>query len=275
MQQGASMRKSEVVLRGGVELGPAEIGLLAEVGRPNVRVIGNVEVAILSTGNELVPHDQMPAAVQIRNSNGPMLEAFVRRAGATPINLGIARDDGDDLRRLITAGLQHDVFVLSGGVSMGVLDLVPAVLAELRVEQVFHKVRIKPGKPLLFGVWNGTNQTPSRCLVFGLPGNPVSSFVSFELFVKPAIARIAGRPWTPPHPTRPAKLSTAFQHRGDRPTYHPAVLTHSPEGLLVEPTAWKGSADLRGFVGANALIAFPAGDRSFAAGESVEILPLS
>jgi molybdopterin biosynthesis enzyme len=110
--------------------------------------------------------------------------------------------------------------------------------------------------------------------VFGLPGNPVSSFVSFELFVKPAIARIAGRPWTPPHPTRPAKLSTAFQHRGDRPTYHPAVLTHSPEGLLVEPTAWKGSADLRGFVGANSLIVFAAGDRAYSAGESVETLPL-
>jgi molybdopterin molybdotransferase len=169
--------------------------------------------------------------------------------------------------------LQHDVILLSGGVSAGVLDLVPEVLAELGVERVFHKVAIKPGKPIWFGVWKN-EASKGRTLVFGLPGNPLSSFVGFELFVKPAIARLAGRPWYPPHPTQPAKLSTAFQTRGDRATYHPAITTHSADGLIVEPTVWKGSADLRGFVGANALIAFPPGKQSFAAGETVECLPL-
>ncbi len=273
MRKAASLRKGEVVLRAGAELGPAEIGLLAEVGRANVSVVGPVRVAALATGNELVPHNQTPSVGQIRNSNGPMLTAAVRRVGATPVDLGIARDNASDLRALITEGLKHDVLVLSGGVSAGVLDLVPAVLAELRVEQVFHKIRLKPGKPLWFGVWNDMG-SENRCLVFGLPGNPVSSFVCFELFVKPAIARLAGRPWTPPHPTRSAKLSTAFQQRGDRATYHPAVLTSSGDGLLVEPIAWKGSADLRGFMGANALAVFPPGERSYAIGETVEVLPL-
>lgn len=282
MCQGASLRRGEVVLREGTEIGPAEIGLLAEVGRSKVQTIGPAKVAILATGNELVPHEQVPTASHIRNSNGPMLVAAARQAGAAAADLGIARDDIEDLRRLISAGLQHDVLVLSGGVSAGVLDLVPAVLTELRVEQVFHKVRVKPGKPLWFGVWNATDQTtdtscqsPSQCLVFGLPGNPVSSFVCFELFVKPAIARLTGRPWTPPHPTRQAKLSTAFQQRGDRQAYHPAIVTTSAEGLIVEPTDWKGSADLRGFSGANALVVFPAGDREFVAGETVEFLPLA
>ncbi|MCC7084934.1 MAG: molybdopterin molybdotransferase MoeA [Pirellulales bacterium] len=325
MRRAASLHKGEIVLRTGAEIGLAEIGLLAEVGRSRVQVVGQVQVAILATGNELVPHDQTPTAGHIRNSNGPMLAAAVRRTGAMPVDLGIARDRLDDLRQTIAAGLKHDVLVLSGGVSAGVLDLVPAVLAELRVRQVFHKVRLKPGKPLWFGVVNGEStgqgsgfrvqdssgtrkahggmdevviestgrQPPSvsgtspvhssgpilhtsgnRCLVFGLPGNPVSSFVCFELFVKPAIARLAGRPWTPPHPTRLARLSTAFQQHGERTTYHPAMLSRSPEGWLVEPTTWKGSSDLRGFVGANSLAVFPPGDREFAIGETIEALPL-
>lgn len=273
MRQGISLRRGEVVLRIGAEVGPAEIGLLAEVGSVGVTAIGPARVAILATGNELAPPDRTPAAGQIRNSNGPMLAACTRRAGATPVDLGIGRDDPAELRRLISEGLKHDLLVLSGGVSAGVLDLIPGVLAELGVKQVFHKVRLKPGKPIWFGTY-ANPATKCQSMVFGLPGNPVSSFVCFELFVKPAIARLSGRPWTPPHPTQPALLSTGFQHRGDRPTYHPAVTTHSPDGLIVEPTAWKGSADLRGFAGANALIAFPAGDRTFTAGEIVETLPL-
>ncbi len=181
MLQGTSLRAGEVILSAGRTIRPLEIGLLAEVGRHQVQVSLVPSVAILSTGNELVDVDQSPQAGQIRNSNGPLLNALVQRAGAKPVPLGIGRDDLDDLRQLVAQGLQEDVLVLSGGVSAGVLDLVPQVLQELGVEQVFHKVDLKPGKPLWFGV-NADTQT----LVFGLPGNPVSSLVCCELFVRPA-----------------------------------------------------------------------------------------
>jgi molybdopterin molybdotransferase len=272
--RGQSLRQGETVLRRGVELGSAEIGLLAEVGRSRVQAIGPVRVGILSTGNELVAAGEKPAAGQIRNSNGPLLVAACRRAGAVPIDLGIARDETDELHRSMSAGLENDVLVISGGVSAGVLDLVPRALADLGVRQVFHKIRLKPGKPLWFGVANSALPTAHCALVFGLPGNPVSSLVCFELFVKAAIARIAGRHWEAPHATQSAKLTREFQHRGDRPTYHPARLVSSLDERLVEPLGWKGSADIRGFVGANALVVFPSGERQYKPGDVVEVLML-
>ena len=147
-------------------------------------------LAILPTGNELVAVGENPAAGQIRNSNGPMLVAAGTRAGADAIELGVARDTRDELTQRIQQGLAADVFVLSGGVSAGKFDLVPQVLAELGVEQVFHKIALRPGKPLWFGVKKDGERS---VLVFGLPGNPVSSLVCFELFVRPAIAALAGR----------------------------------------------------------------------------------
>ncbi len=269
---GKSLRRGDVVLQRGALIGPAEIGLLAEVGRARMQAIGPVTVALLSTGNELVPADKMPSAGQIRNSNGPLLTASVQKAGAMPIDLGIARDEVADLRRAISQGLESEVLLISGGVSAGVLDLVPKVLMELGVEQVFHKVNLKPGKPLWFGVQRTKDNGQRTTLVFGLPGNPISSLVCFELFVKPAIAKIADRSVDSVHRLQAGKLACEFVHRGDRPTYHPAVWHRSADGATVEPIRWQGSADLRGFVGANALIAFPAGDRSYQAGETVDVL---
>ncbi|HEY2881952.1 MAG TPA: gephyrin-like molybdotransferase Glp [Pirellulales bacterium] len=278
MRRGTSMRTGETVLRRGIELGPAEIGLLAEVGRTKIQVVPPPNVAILATGNELVSADKQPARGQIRNSNGPLLVAAAHRAGGTSIDLGIARDDAAALRQAIGTGLNSDILVLSGGVSAGVLDLVPSVLAELGVQEVFHKIRMKPGKPLWFGVHSPfplPHSPLQSTLVFGLPGNPVSSLVCFELFVKPAIGRLSGRKFEPPHPTRPAVLSNEFQHRGDRPTYHPSILTEEHGGKFsVASTPWRGSADLRGFAGANALIVFPAGERRYQAGESIDVIVL-
>ncbi|HVC99252.1 MAG TPA: gephyrin-like molybdotransferase Glp [Pirellulales bacterium] len=268
LRRGASFRRGEVVVRAGATLRAIEIGLLCEVGRVAVRVVPRPTVAILSTGNELVPPCEVPGPGKIRNSNGPMLAAAVARAGGRPVDLGVGRDDRDELRRSIATGLAADVLVLSGGVSAGVLDLVPGVLAGLEVEQVFHKVRLKPGKPLWFGVLVSGGASK---LVFGLPGNPVSSFVSFELFVRPALAQLAGRGFNG-LATCHAGLTQPFIHRGERPTYHPAVLRQSAAGATVEPLAWQGSADLRGLAAANALVQFPAGDRAFVAGEAVEVL---
>jgi molybdopterin molybdotransferase len=272
--RGVSLRAGETVLRAGDRLRPGEIGLLAETGHARVRIVPRPTVAIVSTGNELVPVEHKPGPGQIRNSNGPMLVAAAVAAGATPRNLGTARDEPDVLRRVISAGLECDVLVLSGGVSAGVLDLVPGTLKELGVEQVFHKVQLKPGKPLWFGTLEASSGTK---LVFGLPGNPVSSFVCFELFVRPAIARLAGRQFEK-HSLLKARLAQAYQHRGDRPTFRPARWRDAGSGEGGEPSIellpWQGSGDLRGLVAANALAYFPPGDRQIPAGEEIGVLRL-
>jgi molybdopterin molybdotransferase len=178
------------------------------------------------------------------------------------------------LAELIERGLGADVLVISGGVSAGTLDLVPGVLAQLGAEQVFHKVRVKPGKPLWFGVWHaGDARSGGSTLVFGLPGNPVSSLVCCQLFVAPAIAKMSGRGESPAARTR-AALAVEFTHRGDRPLYHPARLRSDADPAIVQPLAWAGSADLHTLSEANALAIFPAGDRHYAAGETVECQPI-
>ncbi len=270
MRRGVALRKGDVVLHSGAKLNPAAIGLLAEVGRVQVRTIGQILVGILSTGNELVPASETPGPSQIRNSNGPLLAAACRREDVVPVDLGIARDDANLLRQRIAAGLEYDILLISGGVSAGVLDLVPGILAELGVRQVFHKINLKPGKPLWFGVHERNSR---HTLVFALPGNPVSSLVCFILFVKPAIVRMLQTDFAITDMKLKARLTRDFTHRGDRPTYHPARLGED-RGPTVDLIAWQGSADLRGLAIANALAIFPAGDRSYQAGEMIEVLLL-
>ncbi|MEX0676037.1 MAG: gephyrin-like molybdotransferase Glp [Pirellulales bacterium] len=270
MRRAASMARGDRVLSVGHELRAIEIGMLAEVGRAHVRAVPRPTLAVLATGNELVPVSVVPEAGQIRNSNGPMLAAAARSAGAIGIDLGIARDEPQELTKTIAYGLTFDVLVVSGGVSAGVLDLVPGVLESLGVRQVFHKVSIKPGKPLWFGVLAG--ESDDR-LVFGLPGNPVSSLVGFELFVRPAIARLAGRATGALEETS-AKLAVEHAHRGNRPTYHPARLAIVDGQPTVEPVGWQGSGDLTALACANALACFPAGDRTYPAGETIRVLRL-
>lgn len=287
---GASMRAGDVVLRTGAIVRPVEIAILAEVGRSWVTIVPRPRLAILPTGNELVAIDEQPGDGQIRNSNGPMLVAAGHRAGAVAFELGIARDNREDLTRLMQRGLAADVFVLSGGVSAGKFDLVPEVLAELGVEQVFHKVALRPGKPLWFGIKTDGER---RVFVFGLPGNPVSSLVCFELFVRPAIAALAGRGFTQSAAVR-ANLSHAYDHVGGRAAYLPARLTvvsqDAPNGapvpwnasvptphgssLTVEILPWHGSADVATLGRANGLARLPAEPRQFEPGSSLEILLL-
>ena len=270
MRRGASIERGDVVLSAGVVIRAIEIGLLAEVGREQVEAISRPRVAVVATGDELTPLGETPSPGCIRNSNGPMLTAAVRSAGAEDIDLGIGRDRREDLTRAITQGLQSDVVLLSGGVSAGVADLVPSVLVDLGVEQLFHKVRLKPGKPLWFGVRRGE---PTDTLVFGLPGNPVSSLVCFELFVRPALASMSGR--APGDATfRAAELASEFVHRGDRPTYHPTRLSVVDDRLIATPLTWRGSADLATMAAADALIRFAPGERTYQEGEEVEVMPL-
>jgi molybdopterin molybdotransferase len=268
LPQGREMRAGELVVPTGTVLGPSALGLLAAVGRTTARVQARPRVAILSTGDEVVEADQRPGPGQIRNSNGPMLQALVERAGASPRYLGIARDDRSVLTRLVRQGLDEgDVLVLSGGVSAGKFDFVPEVLRDAGVEAHLHKVRMKPGKPIFFG-------TRGDRLVFGLPGNPLSSFVGFELFVRPALRKLGGH--AAPGPTFvPVPLASELTTENDRPTYAPARLEFTPGGLAVRPAAWFGSADLRAFLTADALLQLPAGQVNYAARTPVPALLLA
>jgi molybdopterin molybdotransferase len=266
VRRGTSLSRGQTVLQPGKLLRPIELGLLAEVGRTTVQTIPRPSVAVLTTGNELVDPSIAPGPGQIRNSNSSLLGGLVQAAGASANELGIARDEVAELESAIRAGLSHDVLVLSGGVSAGVLDLVPSVLAKLGVAEVFHKVNLKPGKPLWFGQkQSGGHNT----LVFGLPGNPVSSLVCFELFVRPAIQKLRGLNSSGLRRAT-AKLTSDHQQRGDRPTYWPSSIN----GETVTPLSWKGSGDLRSLTDANCLAHFPAGEKTFHAGEEINVLML-
>ncbi|MHB1425236.1 MAG: molybdopterin molybdotransferase MoeA [Gemmataceae bacterium] len=272
LPRGAEMQRGDKVLPAGTVLRPQEFGVLATVGRTTIAVHPAPRVAILSTGDELVEPDQRPEGGQIRNSNGAMLVALVCRAGGVPRYLGIARDERACLRPMVCDGLKAHMLLLSGGVSAGKLDLVPSVLREAGVAAHFHRVEMKPGKPVFFG----TAARPGGgepTLVFGLPGNPVSVLVCFELFVRPTLRRLRGHANPGPHFVS-AILSEDFTYRTDRPTYHPAHLDLGEEGWRVRPVPWIGSADLRALTQANGLVLFPAGEQRYRAGQSFEALSL-
>jgi len=259
--RGAEMRAGDTALAAGARLNAAAIGLLTSIGMAQVSVSPRPRVAILATGDELVPVHAAPGPGQIRNSNGPMLAAQATSIAAVA-DLGIVRDSEDAMNAAIGSALAtSDVVLLAGGVSAGKFDLVPGVLAQLGVTAHFHKVRMKPGKPLLFGTKDGV-------LVFGLPGNPVSAWVCFELFVRPALRKLAGEASIGP-PRRRLALAEAIAEANDRPTYRPARLE---AGLRVRPLPWAGAPDLRGIAPADALIALPAGESRLDPGMEVEVI---
>jgi molybdopterin molybdotransferase len=275
LARGREMQAGETVVIRGSRLTPARIGLLASVGRAEVSAIPRPSVAVLPTGDELVAIDRVPGPGQIRNSNSVMLQVCAAEAGAIAESLAVAPDEPDLLRERLEQGLSRDMLLITGGVSAGHLDLVPASLESLGVTRIFHKIRLKPGKPLWFGVGPARGDRPGT-LVFGLPGNPVSSLVCFLLFVKPAIARRAGLP-LPPSQVVDARLGRSFTQRGDRPTYFPARLAQeSADGrssFVIETLDWAGSADLRSVAESDGFAIFPAGDREFREGEIVRFLP--
>ena len=269
VRRAASTKQGDLVVSAGSELRPQELGALAEFGHSSVLARRRPRVAVLATGDELVPIEQTPGPGQIRNSNETMLVAQIRRANGEPVPLGIARDERSHLRERIERGLQADVLVLSGGVSMGEKDLVPSELSAAGVRQVFHKVNVKPGKPVWFGV---CDISPNRhTLVFGLPGNPVSSMVCFELFVRPALRRLMGvAPAESSVVT--ARLTAPHTTKGDRPTYQPAQLEWRSDGPIVTAVPWVGSSDLRATVAANSMALFAIGDHTYEAGSAIEVI---
>ena len=261
---GEDLRKGETAVERGALIGPAEIGMLAAAGLARVPATRRPRLAVIATGDEIVEPGQPKRRGQIRNSNGPALTAMAAAAGAEASYLGIARDKSASLGARLARAKGADILVLSGGVSVGDYDLVKAGLEEAGVRPVFWRVRIKPGKPVFFGV-------RGRQLVFGLPGNPTSSMVTFHLFVRPALDRLLGRAATGPVSAK-AYLDAAIALKPGRTQFLRGLLTGRGPALMVVPYEDQRSGVLRSMVRGRVLIVVPADVARIEAGGEVEIL---
>ena len=262
--RGEDIRLGERVLAPGETLGPAALGVLAALGRALVQVYQRPRVAILSTGDELVDLDRQPGPGQIPNSNTYTLSAQVREAGGIPLSLGIARDTREDLEERFRWGLAADMVVSSAGVSVGDRDLVREVMDKLGAQLDFWKVSMRPGKPITFGRLEGRP-------FFGLPGNPVSSMVTFELFVRPALRRMSGHARLL-RPRARARALARLENPGPRRGYVRVRLSEGVEGeLCARPTGEQGSGILRSMLLADGL-AILGPDTRVAPGESIDVI---
>ncbi len=262
---GAEARAGRAVLARGARLSYAEFAIAAQVGKTRLPVSRCPRVAILSTGDEVVGVNDAPGPFQIRNSNSVSLAAQVNLAGGQPILLGNARDAVGDLRTRILQGLESDMLVLSGGVSVGTYDLVEPVLHELGTEFFFDSVAIRPGKPTVFG-W--CREKP----IFGLPGNPVSTMVTFELFVVPAIEIISGA--NPrPLPFFRAKLAHSVSEKAPLAHFLPALVGWPAGEPQVARIGWEGSGDIGAVARGNCFLVVRGDRQQMDAGEWADVLP--
>lgn len=263
--RGTEARQGALLIAPKTRLGYAEMALAAQAGATRLEVFAAPRLAILSTGDEVVDARSAPGPLQIRNSNGISIEILARTAGAETVQLGNAPDEKVALRALIERGLEHDILVLSGGVSMGKYDLVEQVLADLGAEFHFTGVEIRPGRPAVFA-------TCRNKLVFGLPGNPVSTMVTFELFVLPAIDVVnGGEPR--PLPVFRAKLATPVREKGPITHFLPARIEWEGREARVTQLPWQGSGDIVALALANGFLIVGPERPEIAPGEWVDVLP--
>jgi molybdopterin molybdotransferase len=265
---GSEGRNNSVMVPRGTRINHATVAIAAAIGRPEVAAYRRPRVAILATGDEVVDINLRPGANQIRNSNSYSLAAQVYAAGGDPVLLPVARDDAGDLAPLLRKGLESDLLLVAGGVSMGKYDLVEPVLASFDARIFFTGVRIQPGKPVVFGdAKSGEKNTP----FFGLPGNPVSTMVTFQLFARPLLDALAGSK-PQPLPFAQATLESAFTTRAGLTRFLPAQLGGTHLRPQVELTRWQGSGDLMAVSRSNCYIVVPPDREQFAAGEAIAIL---
>ncbi len=261
-RRGCEAAAGEVVLRAGARLDYSGVAALAAFGRESVRVFRKPVAAIVATGDEIVEAGRTPEEFQIRNSNSYSLAAQAARAGGAPLVLPVARDNGEDARRIVERGLSADLLLLSGGVSAGKYDIVERTLAGLGAEFYFDRVLIQPGQPLVFGRARGK-------FFFGLPGNPASTMVTFELFARAALELLGGQEETVLHMPY-ARLTGAFRHRAGIARFLPARL--GAGGAEVTPLTWSGSGDIPALTRANAYLAAEAGRAEYAGGDLIRVL---
>lgn len=261
---GSEARAGQEMLPRGTCMGFSQIAVAAAVGQTVLNVYRHPKVAILSTGDEIVDASRTPGAHQIRNSNSYSLAAQVILAGGEPVQLPIAPDEPGALRKLMEEGLTADLLLLSGGVSMGKFDLVEQELARLGAKFFFTGVNIQPGKPVVFGE---VGSVP----FFGLPGNPISTMVTFDLFARPVL-QVLGGALPVRYPSAKARLAKEIKTKTGLTRFLPAILSgglHDPEASLV---AWQGSGDLRASAQANCYIVVPPDREVIAAGEMITVL---
>jgi len=239
---------------------------MATFGYKQVKVWRKPGVAVFATGDELVEFDHQPRPDQIRNSNAYCISTQLQMMGIEAKYLGIVRDDKEELLRKMLLGLEQDVLIITGGVSMGEYDFVQDVFRELGLEILFSKVAIKPGKPTVFA-------RRGNHLVFGLPGNPISALVTFECFVRPALGRICGMT-RPQLPRVKGELLACVKQSPGRMAFLPAWVFWEESGWKVKPLVWKSSADIIGFARANATFIFPKNRECLDRGEIVEAMLL-
>lgn len=262
-RQGEDLAAGAVVIDRPVVCEPAVIGLLATLGQTRVTVQRIPNIGLLTTGNEVVPPGDPIGPVQIRNSNRWLLESALKKSGATLASVGHAPDDPAILRTAIEKGLEHDILILSGGVSAGDADYVPATLAAAGVRQLFHRVAMRPGKP----VWTGI--APGGCMVFALPGNPFSCLVNMILLIRPYLQACYGL--AAPEPLG-LPLAAARKKRSPLDEFFPAGLHGVP--AVVSPIALNTSGDIRLGMGADLLALHPASSGDLEAGDSVLCYPI-
>jgi molybdopterin molybdotransferase len=263
-RKGEDVRTGDLVWERGMPVMPRHIGMLAATGCVRPLVARRVRVGILSTGDELVEPETLPPPGKIRNTNGFQLTAQVRAMHCIPHYMGIIPDDEKATERALSKALaENDVVVLSGGVSMGDYDFVPEIMKKTGVEILFRKVAVKPGRPTVFG-------RTDRSVVFGLPGNPVSSFINFEVFVKPLLYAMMGHDFQPPVHRLP--LGTGFSRRkADRLEFVPVRME---DGGQVVPVTYHGSAHLQAICLATGIMAIPIGVSDIQKGTPVDVRPL-
>jgi molybdopterin molybdotransferase len=263
--RGSEAHAGDLALSPGLRLGFAELAVAAQVGASTVRCYKKPRVAVLSTGDEVVPIAETPGPFHIRNSNTISLAAQIQLAGGEPVPLINALDRVDDLSAKIELGLREDILVLSGGVSMGKYDLVESVLKGMGAEFFFDAVAIRPGKPTVFGRCRNT-------LVFGLPGNPVSTMVTFQLFVIPAIDILSGAE-ARPLPFLEATLAEPLNEKPALAHFLPARLEWSGSTPKVSALRWQGSGDIAALTHANCFLIVPSDRPTIPAGDKVSVLP--
>jgi molybdopterin molybdotransferase len=260
--RGEDLRAGETVLKRGAPIHAAEVAALAAVGRTTVRVVRPPLVGILSTGDEVVDAGNLPEPHQVRNSNAHCLGAQLREIGLTGIDLGIAPDTSAGLRRALHRGLESDVLLITGGVSMGEYDVVEEALGAEGLRTLFHNVAIRPGKPILAG-------RIRSCLVVGLPGNPVSTFTDFAVFVAPVLRKMMGYPrWD--NLGVEAELVARLKRKPGRTTYHLARVSQERGGFKALPVRTMGSGDVLSMHRANGFVVTPGEAHALEAGATVQ-----
>ena len=269
VNRGSEIKRGEIVLRAGEIINAAMMAVLASFGYAEVKVGSSPRVAVIATGSELVAVGQRPGPDQIRDSNNYSIAAYAKLAGATVECLPLAGDDTALLKRQIAdAAARNDVVVTSGGVSMGVYDFTKIALKELGAEIFFERVALRPGKPTVFA------RLPNGPLAFGLPGNPVSVSVTFNLFARTALLAMQGAN-EPVMQEEWAVLARPVKGASERESYLPARLSTNEEGLLLaEPLKWGGSSDFVGFARTNALLIVPQGVKALEGNSRVKIVRL-